>query len=135
MKNILLLFLVLVSGPWSLVPGPAFAADSLSDLSVEELDKEQAAASARNPFAPSELTGQIDVESLTLEGFLIGDDVSLGLISGQVVHAEMRLGPFLIVDILPGEIVLDRTGEEFHLKMEGFLQPLQALRTAGYQIE
>lgn len=111
------------------------AADSLSDLALEEFEKNYVTTASRNPFAPSELTGEVDIESLNLEGFLIGDSLSLGLISGQVVQKEMRVGPFLIVDLLPGEIILDRAGEEFHLKMEGYLPPLQTRRTAGYQLE
>lgn len=130
-KIFLLLSLILVLGPWSVL----FAASSLSDLAIEEFEKDSSAASGRNPFAPSELTGEAEMENLLLEGFLIGEEVSLGLISGQIVQPEMRVGPFTVAEILPGEIVLTRAGEEFHLKMEGFLEPLSARRTMGYQVE
>ena len=129
MKNKILLLLFL------LICAPLFASDSLSDLSTEQFDKGVVAPGSRNPFAPAEIAGKIDIETLSLEGFLIGDKLKLGLISGKIVQAGGLLGPYTVKDIAPGEIILVNDSEEHHLKMEGYIAPLSKTKGDGFHIE
>ena len=129
----LLSFLFFLFSFLSSLPLPA--ADSLSDLAPELLDKELTTQGARNPFAPSEVNGQIDVESLALEGLLIGEKLKIGLVSGKIVQAGTRLGPYTVKEIVASEIVLEKDSEEQHLKMEGYLAPLKNKEGDGFLVE
>lgn len=113
----------------------AHAADSLSDLALEQFEKGGVATGARNPFAPSDVSGKIDIESLSLEGLLIGKSLKLGLVSGKIVKEGDKIGLYLVKEILPGEIILLTDSEEHHLKVDGYLPSFKQAGGLGFWIE
>lgn len=119
-----------------LFSGPLFSASSLSDLAVEQMDKGVAMPENRNPFAPAEIEGrEIDPNSLALEGFIIGKNLQLALLSGSIVRLGDSVGHYSIVKILPGEVVLKADLEEHHIKMNGYSSPVQKTGTGQFTIE
>ncbi|MDZ4225074.1 MAG: secretin and TonB N-terminal domain-containing protein, partial [bacterium] len=98
------------------------ASSSLSDLAVEGLEREFVSAGGRNPFTPGE-RGEMDAATLTLEGLVYGKTVKMGLLSGQIVRPQDKVGKYTVSKIEPGEVVLTTETEEQHIRMEGYLKP------------
>ncbi|MDO8526406.1 MAG: secretin N-terminal domain-containing protein [Deltaproteobacteria bacterium] len=101
------------------------SSSSLSDLASGHFEKELIATGSRNPFAPAELQGEIDLATLSLEGLILGRNATLALVSGRIVRVGDKIGKYNVSKILLGEIVLTSDTEEYHLKMEAFVPPLK----------
>lgn len=116
-------------------PGFLPAALPLSDLAVEQFEKGIPVSGGRNPFTPSEAPVEIDVANLSLEGIVIGDGITLALVSGRISRPGDRIARYTVSKIRPGEIVFTSDSQERVLKMEGFVPPLRRKKINDYDIE
>ena len=103
-------------------PFSIHASSSLSDLAVEGLEREFVSTGGRNPFTPAE-KGEMDAATLVLEGLVYSKTVRIGLLSGQVVRLQDKVGRYTVSKIEPGEVVLTAETEEQRIRMEGYLKP------------
>lgn len=109
--------------------------DSLSEVVIEELEKDFFLKGGRNPFSPATLEGEIDFNQLSLEGLVLGPNVQLALLSGRILQEGNKLGPYEVSQILPGKITFTKEGREQTIKMQNYLPPLQEERGGEYSIE
>lgn len=115
---------------------PLLSATSLSDVAVEQLEKGMALPQGRDPFSPADIEGGgVDVNSLSLEGFIIGGNLELALLAGSIVRVGDSVGDYTVVKITPGDILLKSDGEENHVKMSGYVPPFRKNGGGLYTVE
>lgn len=122
---------------------PALAADlpppagrGLSDLAIEEMEKKILGPSARNPFTPADIGGEIQFSDLSLEGLLWNDNIRLVLISGRILQAGDTMGRFTVMEIAPGKVKIQENGSGVHLlRMASYNPPLRRTGLNHYSLE
>ncbi len=133
MNKILLILLFLFSTPLLAVESPAPTTThtgagaqgsdqdiSLSDISIESLEKQNQPSASRNPFAPSTIE-EVDPASLELNGTVVGRNAALCLISGRILKEGDHLGRSIIKQINPGEVILKSVWGDNPLRMSSYV--------------
>lgn len=119
-----------------LLGGAAASAEtSLSDLNTESLSREISATGMRNPFAPTNMSGEIEIGNLNLEGSLIGAHLKLALVSGYILQEGSLLGAYTVSSIKRGEIRFTDEVQEYTIKMAGYTEPIRKKSGRNYAIE
>lgn len=118
-----------------LIPAAAWAATSLSEIATEQLKQQIQTAGGRNPFQPSEIEGEIDIKSLTLEGLLVGSSMKLALLSGQILKEGSPVGRYSVEKIELGSITLKSDSQPHTIKMDGYVPPMRSKKIAHFSID
>lgn len=107
---------------------------SFSDMALEELTN-ASLNDVRNPFAPGVVENEFDPTSLTIEGIIIGPNIKMALVAGQIISVDDRIGNYTVNDIRPGKIILRQLEEEYVVKMEGYSPQLQTRDSNKFYVE
>ncbi len=96
---------------------------SLSDLSLDLLSS--GSDKARNPFLPGIIQDELDPSSLQIQGIVLGPNVDLALISGQIFALGDRIGNYTIHEIKPGKVILMQLENKYVVNMNGYSPSLK----------
>lgn len=94
---------------------------SLSDFSIDSLEKEKPEQESRDPFSTPKAGENLDPATLNLQGIIVGPDTRLCLIGGKVYKIGNLVGSFLLKEINPGKIHVQTEQAISKIGIDGYM--------------